>query len=656
MKTNCWLFTTILIFAALLAFQALVDAGSITNYPGDRWFSNYTANGGGTAKALQKQDTVFLHGSGATRISASGKRIVVSSTNTIPPELWNYTTHKNQTTTAHGGIVSQSDFGLYSTGKNWNGSTTQYMRADGSSQTLTAVGSGSGLSTDSRVTFDNISTPRTRSTRAKFNNLSSNQATFSSFAIGTAPQANKILLRNTVAAAGTSKFIMQESNGNYYMQVLDNGNFYLGGDATGTQSGRLFIQSTTTDGIIASRITDASTVGGSIILRSAQGVKSTPTSLANNNALGSFLFSGYAGNAYQTTSAIKSLVEGTVSTGVLPSRLAFYTGAASTLVEAATINSTGNFGLGTGTFGTSATKVISIGSGTKPTTSQADAITIGSFDMEGAGTATMYVRDEQGTFSYIGKVSSFPSQIGLGTTTPRAGYGFDSYSTPAIIGSTNNAVIIDKNLCGIRLKGKAVAFDDLQFVIAPKDPSPGTCHPVLSTFLTPLEEYIFQGAAPVPPTGCGAGEYEHVSMSSVELPHNWALLPGTTNALGDFHVHMTTGATGTSPGHKAKWKLTVSCSGLNSSTFRPVRNMYAQYSSSTTTAAYTSQFISFGQYTATACAGIGSNLKTRIARIPKNAGGTEVVDPYLIQLGLHHAIDGFGSNDPTSYGTKTATP
>jgi len=95
-----------------------------------------------------------------------------------------------------------------------------------------------------------------------------------------------------------------------------------------------------------------------------------------------------------------------------------------------------NFGIAGGTFGTSAKGVLSQKTNTKPTTSPADVVQSGSTDMAGAGTATWYLRDEQGTFSYIGKTTSFPNQVGIGTTTPRAGYGFDSYSAPVIIGST----------------------------------------------------------------------------------------------------------------------------------------------------------------------------------------------------------------------------
>jgi hypothetical protein len=65
-------------------------------------------------------------------------------------------------------------------------------------------------------------------------------------------------------------------------------------------------------------------------------------------------------------------------------------------VERVRIDSGGNFGLGTSSFGTSAAKVLSIGAGTAPTTSPADVSQLWSANQNGAATNALYYRNESG--------------------------------------------------------------------------------------------------------------------------------------------------------------------------------------------------------------------------------------------------------------------
>lgn len=67
----------------------------------------------------------------------------------------------------------------------------------------------------------------------------------------------------------------------------------------------------------------------------------------------------------------------------------------------ATLDSVGNFGLGQTTFGTSAAKVLAIGSGTAPSTSPADAVQVYSVDTA-AGDARLNVKSETGSTVTIG--------------------------------------------------------------------------------------------------------------------------------------------------------------------------------------------------------------------------------------------------------------
>lgn len=82
-------------------------------------------------------------------------------------------------------------------------------------------------------------------------------------------------------------------------------------------------------------------------------------------------------------------------------------------VEKARITDAGNLGLGTTSFGTSAAKVLAIGSGTAPTTSPADVVQTWSADTGGvAGKAGLHIRTEDGT-SHV-----FGDKVGINTTTP----------------------------------------------------------------------------------------------------------------------------------------------------------------------------------------------------------------------------------------------
>src|SRR5690606_16988885 len=65
----------------------------------------------------------------------------------------------------------------------------------------------------------------------------------------------------------------------------------------------------------------------------------------------------------------------------------------------ATINSSGNLGLGTTTFGTDAAKVLAIGNGTAPSDSPADMVQLYAIDADdgdASSTSELYVRDEDG--------------------------------------------------------------------------------------------------------------------------------------------------------------------------------------------------------------------------------------------------------------------
>jgi hypothetical protein len=81
--------------------------------------------------------------------------------------------------------------------------------------------------------------------------------------------------------------------------------------------------------------------------------------------------------------------------------------------EAVTVDAGGNVGIGQASWGTSAAKVLAIGSGTAPSTSPADAVQLWSADRNAvAGAASLHLRTEDGT-SHV-----FGDRFGINTITP----------------------------------------------------------------------------------------------------------------------------------------------------------------------------------------------------------------------------------------------
>lgn len=63
--------------------------------------------------------------------------------------------------------------------------------------------------------------------------------------------------------------------------------------------------------------------GPELQLRASNGTAGTPTASANTDNLGDIVFFGYDGNSYESAALIRCLVDGTVSDGVVPSKIQF---------------------------------------------------------------------------------------------------------------------------------------------------------------------------------------------------------------------------------------------------------------------------------------------------------------------------------------------
>ncbi len=78
--------------------------------------------------------------------------------------------------------------------------------------------------------------------------------------------------------------------------------------------------------------------------------------------------------------------------------MAFLTQNAGTIAERMRLTAAGNLGLGTSTFGTSATATLALFNGTEPSTSPADTVQLFSVDIS-AGNASLGIRTETAVVS-----------------------------------------------------------------------------------------------------------------------------------------------------------------------------------------------------------------------------------------------------------------
>ena len=110
-------------------------------------------------------------------------------------------------------------------------------------------------------------------------------------------------------------------------------------------------------------------------------------------------------------------------------------------VERLRIDTSGNIGIGTAIFGTSAAKVLALYNGTAPSSSPTDTVQLWSADRNGtAGKASLHLRTEDGT-SHV-----FGDKVGIGTTSPAQ--MLDVYGNIDVGGSDKTDAHIQINALG----------------------------------------------------------------------------------------------------------------------------------------------------------------------------------------------------------------
>lgn len=156
----------------------------------------------------------------------------------------------------------------------------------------------------------------------------------------------------------------------------------------------------------------AALLGTANVFTAGQTISATTLDIAGSsgtigfNSVGTQITFGFNGYNYITATAASAVLR--VQSSGVSGVLEFSTNG----VIRQTINSSGNIGFGTATFGTSAVGVLAIANGTAPITSPADAVQLYSADFA-AGDARLYVRDETGVASpvaLLGKAQTFTAK------------------------------------------------------------------------------------------------------------------------------------------------------------------------------------------------------------------------------------------------------
>lgn len=157
-------------------------------------------------------------------------------------------------------------------------------------------------------------------------------------------------------------------------------------------------------------------------------------------------------------------------------------------------------------------------------------------------------------------------------------------------------------------------FDDLQFQVAYAKVTPNNLLPSWEVFTTNTSEYAF-------------AIDEEVDTAANELPHWWK--EGT---VGNAHLHITTKGV---PAQEQKAQFTVTFAYADTNEVWVEAPLTAELTIPISTTALTNFYLDLGDLTLTNYL-LGAQIKCRIKRVAKSAGGTEYVgDIFITQAGIH---------------------
>lgn len=158
----------------------------------------------------------------------------------------------------------------------------------------------------------------------------------------------------------------------------------------GTSSPLVQVEGTTFDTSSYSAVRNSNdTSAPFLVLAKSRGTTVGSNTIVNSgDQVGAISFQGNDGTEFVDTARITAAIDGTPGANDMPGRLMFFTTAdgASALTERMRIDSSGNVGIGATSFGTSAERVLSIGSGVEPSSGPADTAQLYSVDLTAGNT------------------------------------------------------------------------------------------------------------------------------------------------------------------------------------------------------------------------------------------------------------------------------
>jgi len=193
-------------------------------------------------------------------------------------------------------------------------------------------------------------------------------------------------------------------------------------------------------------------------------------------------------------------------------------------------------------------------------------------------------------------------------------------------GTNNTVVEADGTL---RMDGTATTTLDVQFNMTPL--AIGAGHPTLVTWNTDFEEWSY-----------GVGD--HANGQGQEVPHSWK----EGSALS-FHAHISTGSGNYVSGDKIAFTLHVTAADAATSApftaFSAASVLTAELAFNSTVAPFSHILLPFSAYSLPAgLSKIGAQIKVKLTRVAKSAGGTDPgTPPFILQVGCHAENDTLGS-------------
>ncbi len=159
--------------------------------------------------------------------------------------------------------------------------------------------------------------------------------------IGTASPLSKLGIAGNLSVGATYGAIAAPASG-----VIIEGSVGIGTSAP--ESGvKLVIENDQGNAIAYLRSFKTAAIESSLRIGRARGTQAVPLAVASGDTLGGVYCQGYDGALWKTGAYIGGEVDGTVSTGIVPGRLVFYTtNTAGTLTERIRIDNSGGVGIG----------------------------------------------------------------------------------------------------------------------------------------------------------------------------------------------------------------------------------------------------------------------------------------------------------------------